>query len=499
MSGGILKVVFKAEKDAASFASVIASIKSDVASLSTAMPDLGKVMSESMSNAQIDKMIDASGILGEKAGKSFSKKFKSYGMDDLAKIFSKSGPALPDVSAFLPKGSDKAIKGLRDITGKDLAKVQALPDINDLSQKMDKIKILVASVATLYNPFVGARLLSDAIPKDKMAGGKGITGAIFGAAGAAGYGEIFVVVKVLETAFKALVGSVKKVIEAYDNATKLYAKSLMTGLGLQFVTKRQNIASVLGVDETQIFRFGAALAYLTPQLAFANEEISKTAIPLTGIGWQFKILGMNIKAIWAQIASALAPAFGAFLENLNSFFVTLGKSQILKAFASALDVVLIVLNDVIGAIEIFVNAFVTGFKIIADAISIAIMKILNLVSKLPGLHKLGGYDTSKAENDITNSAFALNDEIKKYLGNFFGSKTATNIPPPISQMKQLPAGAFEKMGLIIGGGLADKSLELQRRTAMGIEKLVEITTGSKTLARQSAGFYMNRSQFVNGY
>src|ERR1700722_19222085 len=167
--------------------------------------------------------------------------------------------------------------------GADLAKAQALPDINDLEPKLNKAKLAIAAIATLFNPFVGSRLLSDAIPKGMIGGGGGsgggIGGAIFGAAGAAGYGEIFVVVKALEYAFKTLVGAIKKTIEAYDNATKIYAKSLMSGLGVGFTVKRGMLAEVLGVDEKDVLRFGYALAYLSPRLQFATDEISKSTIP----------------------------------------------------------------------------------------------------------------------------------------------------------------------------------------------------------------------------
>lgn len=345
--------------------------------------------------------------------------FKKYGMSDLPKM-GFTTPQFPDFK------------------------------FQEFKPQIDKLKVVFAGIATLFNPFVGARLLSDLVPKDKMSGGKGVTGAIFGAAGAAGYGEIFVVVKVLETAFKLLSKAVMNTVAAYETARQIYAKSLMQGLGVNFTVKRGMIASVLGVSETEVLRFGQAMNYLNPKLAFAADTLARTAVPLTGVGWEFKILEQNIAALWATIASGLAPAIGAIIEDFNSFLVTLGKTDILKSVAQELGVVLIVLNDLAGGFEVAVNAFVVGFKIIADSISIAIMSMLNLLSKIPGLNSIGGWDTGKAKQDIIDQSTNLRKEISDVSKNLFG-KSTTGIPQPMAQMKQLVASDWEKHGLNIAG------------------------------------------------
>jgi hypothetical protein len=52
------------------------------------------------------------------------------------------------------------------------------------------------------------------------------------------------------------------------------------------------------------------------------------------------------------------------------------------------------------------------------------------------------------------------------------------------------------MGLIIGGGMADKALEYQRRTATAVEKLLQAATGTNN---KTSGYYMGRSPFVAGH
>ena len=162
-------------------------------------------------------------------------------------------------------------------------------------------------------------------------------------------------------------------------------------------------------------------------------------------------MGENMKALWSQIAGALAPAINAITDDFNSFLTVLGESEILKAIGEEIGAVMIGLNDVVGVIEVVVNSFTTGFKIIADTISIFIMETMNLLSHIPGLKKLGGWDTSTASADITKQASNLRKEIGTVAANFFG-KSSKGMPEPMAYMKQMPASSWERMGLIIGGG-----------------------------------------------
>lgn len=434
-------------------------------------------------NFQIDKLIDQSGILksGEQAGdnftKGFSNKLKSFNLFD---FWGK---------AVLKGQSDNSIKGLKESGGADLKKVLDLPDINSLAPKVEKMKIIFAGIATLFNPFVGARLLSDIIPKGGMSGGKGVSGAIFGAAGAAGYGEIFVVVKSLELVFKILVGSIRKTIEAYDDARKLYAKSLMSGLGLGFSAKRQNLADVLGVSEQEVIRFGAAWTYLNGRLQFASDTMAKNATPLAGVGWEFKILEKNLQAIWSTIASGLAPGFKQLISEFNDFLAALGKSQFLEVVAATIDVIFIGLNDVIGLIEIIVNSFTVGLRVISDAIAIMMIKAINLFEKAR-YGAFGGVtplDDSAIRKDLVDSTTALWNEVANYGANFFGAKT-NNVPAPQSFMKQLPASTWEKMGLMVGGG-GNSTNDLIRKSNGFLQTISKAVT--QDVPRGNQGFGMS--------
>jgi hypothetical protein len=288
---------------------------------------------DDINSMKLDFEIDKSGFLtqGEKAGETFvdglNKKlapsikevFKRLSMKEAMDDLARHG----DSKSTIDKQANFAMQDYKINKGKE---GENLP--------IDKMKVLFAGIATLFNPFVGARLLSDIVPKGGMSGGKGVSGAIFGAAGAAGYGEIFVIVKSLELAFKLLIGAIKKTVEAYDYARNLYAKSLTSGLNLNFTVKRSMLADVLGVSETEVIRFGAALNYLNPRLDFASRQLAQSAPALAGVGWEFKILEKNISALWSEIAQGLAPMVKTLISEFNDFMSTLGNSGNLKFLAS---------------------------------------------------------------------------------------------------------------------------------------------------------------------
>jgi hypothetical protein len=292
------------------------------------------------------------------------------------------------------------------------------------------------------NIFKGMTTEHGAAFREKYMGGMGAgaaTGLLVAGATAAGL------------ALKGFAKVVQETMAAYERARFLYAKSTTSGFGLGAESRRTVLSSVIGIGDQDLLRFGAAIDYLSKKVEWSSSIMEKTAIPLTQVSWEFKLLGENTKAIFNQIAAAVAPAFGAFAEDLNSFLEVLGKSEFLKGAGEVFNVVLVALNDVIGLIEIAVNGFTTGFRIIADVLSIFIMDTLNLLSHIPGLKKLGGWDTSVAKKDIVDQSTNLLNEANLVAKNFFG-KSSKDMPAPQAFMKQLPASTWEKMGLVIGGG-----------------------------------------------
>ncbi len=341
--------------------------------------------------------------------------------------------------------SGNTIKGLREVTGKDLAKISALPDINNdpnaqkaIRSKTQFYKDLTFLAQPLLNPtsiwgnMFAARQTFSAFSTEE--GQRRIGGG--GAAGALKatallQGMALAVGLALKALRTAISFAADEIKKAFQFAHQLYGQSLSSGLSLKFMAQRQMTANVLGVPEAEIFRFRQS-AQVMKQLSGAVGEISKDAPRLAYTAAQFKILEYNAIALGAKIGTDLAP-------TINKIIIALGGLvQFFEDHAKALERI---------------------FRIGVDLLTYGQYEVLR--SKI--------------------------NSIKDNGSGTFGQ--------PQSYLKQLPVGAFEKMGLIIGGGMGDKALEYQRRTATAVEKLVNGMTKTKN----QNSFYMGRSLFVNGY
>ena len=76
-------------------------------------------------------------------------------------------------------------------------------------------------------------------------------------------------------ALKGLAVTANKVIEAYEKQSRIYAKSLSSGLSIGFVQRRTILANIMGVSEEEVIRFGKAMEYLNPVLAKSREQGDK--------------------------------------------------------------------------------------------------------------------------------------------------------------------------------------------------------------------------------
>lgn len=233
-------------------------------------------------------------------------------------------------------------------------------------------------------------------------------------------GGIMGILLAVGASLKALSAIIKETIASYDQARKLYAKSLLSGLGLQFTIGRGNLANVLGVSEKEVFQFGAAVAYIGPKLKFATDVMAKTTPNLTSVAWEFNILKTNLEAMFFTIANDAAPALRRLLDGFSQ--LTVEMTLLYGALKPTLNFIMDTLNSKVGKI------FVGG---LAGAL-------------VPG----GG---------------AMLDFLKS-IGTL--GKDSGAAPSPSAMMKQLPVSAFERMGFITGRGAMD---DYARRTAAATE------------------------------
>ena len=360
-------------------------------------------------------------------------------------------------------------KGLRDITGKDLAKVAGMGDINDIyntgkmhgpdlggilrADFLKKKAIATAAAAAksleddvtfkkdmsflmmpLFNPgsmwatLFGARQTFSALNTDEgkamLAGQRGgMMGRALGGVGSAAGGGAMAATGVLvagATAIGLALSALKKVVEetakSFENARQLYSKALTNGMGLQFTAKRSLVANIMGVSETEVFRFGAQLSYLNPKLAQASKIFADTAKPLTQVSWEWKILETDLSATFAILANDATPAILGFMDALDDLVKLLNK----HAQEFALTARIFSAEATGGWSEVFRWLF-----------------------------------ESKGKNDLAKNG----------------------VPSPSSWMKQLPAASWERMGLVMGPSTQNYAKETAHNTRSMARDLGTIAKG----------------------
>ncbi len=260
----------------------------------------------------------------------------------------------------------------------------------------------------------------------KALGGLGLAGT---AGTALATGGVMAVLLAVGASIKLLITSLKETAKTFDEARKLYAKTLLSGMGLRFTAGRNNLADVLGVSEKEVLQFGAAIALIGPKLKFATDIMARTTPNLTSVAYEFEIMKKNLQALFMVMANDAAPAIRKFLDGISELI------QMFTVFYQKF-------HEIIGKIA----------SILASSFQPELVAIAKIIGAL-------GKDIGAA-------------------------------PQPQGLMKQLPVSALERMGLIVGGFGAgndapQRTAKATERTAKLLEKLVSQASG----AGGSASFF----------
>lgn len=428
MSPEELRVLFKAVQDT-SVKKVIDNIKGEVNSLGATLDKVNKKMGGdvlgglggSSSFKKLNPQLFQKA--GNQAAQSFIKGLKepAYGRE-LGKIFS-----MGDISKQgLYKGTKPPIlSGMVDKVNKDRAAF-----MKDMTFAMNPL----LNPTSLWGHLFASRQIFSAFSTTKT--GQGIMGK-FGLGGTSGAalmsGALIGALTTVGLSLKALQKTIQEASKTYAEAARMYSKALNTGgLSIGFVQRRTMLSNILGVSDTEVWKFSTALAYLNPRLEWSAGILSKNTRNLTSVNWEWKILEYNLQAMFSDLANDAAPALRKFSD---------GMSAIVKV-----------------ADELY-NRYKVG-------LSGAIAALLppSLLAAFKGVSSLG-----------TDSGAA---------------------PAPMAFMKQLRASSFEHMGLVMGGGQRDESIELQRKT---VEKLSRILTAIQGDTKKTPSWYMNRNPYVSGH
>ena len=453
---------------------------------------------------------------------------------DLSGILSSSSAEKQGTEVGKKMGAG-VIKGLREVSGKDLAKVFSLGEFESGNKKLDWKKILTGVGLGFTNPYIGSRVLSDELGKKLTAGKEGgIAGGLFGKGGIAGFSEIFLAFKALKLGIDIFKWSVEKFKASVERASQLYSKSLNSGLGLAMTTKRSTLADIMGVSEQDVFRFGAQMAYLNPKIEWATAILAKTAIPLTQLGWEFKVMQNNLSAMAAKIFAQASPAVLKMIQELNVFIKNIDFSAVANAITYAITGMKVAMEDFIfwlqeigkllpsisdqqtkkeahpaGTIfgEATGGAYTnTGTQNKQEKENIA---GIDKIGSALGLHNLELNKDNRRIFEMTfeklnakslaaqlkaggasNATIALAESYRAQIARRKINDGKDNFPSPSSWMKQLPASSWEKMGLVTMGGSQNYQKDIAKNTKEMSEGF-KILAAAMSVKRQNSYFGMS--------
>jgi hypothetical protein len=293
-------------------------------------------------------------------------------------------------------------------------------------------------------------------------------------------------------ALRGLRKAVEETMASYERARQLYAKSLMSGLGLNLTVKRGLLSQILGVSEQDVLKFGGAVAYINPKIEKANAILTRTAMPLAKVGIDFEILKVKAEAMFAAIADKAAPGIERLIDALGDMFDWLSShaDQIANFFGYAKET---------GAQEKFRAS--TSFWAENPEIKKAVMSNIGI-----GKHQFdmqGGQFTeeqwkrfstlSAKEASTMGKSMGLSDMQSQMFSRFvqdmkktYSGDRENGLPAPQAFMKTLHASSWEKMGLVIGGGTKTTN-DLIRQGNKYLETIAAAVGGSGRVPRGSFG------------
>lgn len=291
---------------------------------------------------------------------------------------------------------------------------------------------------------------------------------------------------------KPLVDFGKAIMQAAENAKRIFASAMNSGFGTSMTVKRNSLSTVLGVSEDQIFQFGAAIKFIGDRLDVSNKVLAETAPHLAVLAWSFSELGQSMKAVWAELTDAIAGPLNNFINGIQDFIDTLLETDVLKSIGSVIAIVIAAFSGAVQIVMVAINSLIVGFQLIADTITWLVHEINKGLSSIPGMEKLLGIkkentDTSHDFDKSTAAAMGL----RKQIANIAAGDTTRKAPSPTAFMKQMPTSSWERMGLNIGGGggtnYQEKTAANTAKTATLVQKLLESQAARKFNITQNQG------------
>lgn len=268
-----------------------------------------------------------------------------------------------------------------------------------------------------------------------------------GLATTARQGPLGLAVAAVVASLLAVSKAANEVSRALKDASQRYAKQLTTGLPGSFTTQRSLLAEVIGVSEMEVLRYGKAVEALSERLRLSGEEMHRTTRILTQTQWNLRVLGINFRALWSQIAAVMAPAINMFANFLSAWVQFVREIGWGQAVAHSVAIMMKVLATALVALYLPLAAAVTAVVALGDAIQYFVRQVRNSIMRATG------QEDEVSNEDVfreTKLAWESMAQMMRSLG-----KASTNgvAPTPTTDYSKLQASAWERMGLVVGPGI----------------------------------------------
>ncbi len=305
----------------------------------------------------------------------------------------------------------------------------------------------LGAAASIFSPYVGSRLLNQAF-SGGGAGGGGVGGRLFGGS-VGGFGAIYtglvLYARILSAEFHLLADAVRR-------ASKLFLDASLVGKSPGALFGLQAAGRSIGISPEQINRLAAQQNLLSPGRTInASGEMLRAARSLGDSELATKIQ-QNLKLIDQIFGdfSHLSGPLNAASRNLWEFEVIVGNvADLLK-----------------GSFMIAVGDLIKPLTYLAYVLEQAGVTI----AKLPQIIE---YLLLAAVASMFPLGAKIWQELARYLPNVLPNPTKdrTLAGPAVAG----PVGAWEKMGLIINGGIGGANYAQQ--TAQNTKRIADAVTG----------------------
>lgn len=325
-----------------------------------------------------------------------------------------------------------AIKGLREVGGGDLAKVAALPDINSFSRSGSLKSLMLGLGAAPFSSWIGARMLSESA----FGGGKA-GGGLLGKGGAGGFAEFFIGIELLKKAFEYGAEKIKQVVE---KGFELYTRAAQLRRSVGSLFAIQEAGQQVGLGQEQIDQFMLRNNWGKARTSLQNFGVFSQ---LGGMSKDFKDAlrwSTEIAQSWED-TSLTSYQIHVNVERIKTDWLTIWNNS---GFLNGLEKL---------------TRWTDTFLHMAAMLKLSLRETFDMGIPLAvGLGKAGAFGKNSPLGDNGNQMFGLKQSL------------------PVM-------GAWEKMGFVIGGGVAQDS----KKMVHSLEQIQLLTIQTVAILAKLAG------------